>query len=301
VYKRESCVYVHQQEMAVCSQDDGDIDIIGSEDATTCHVVILRNQSSSTIGLLHLDSDYQQMEALIKAMEDHDNLRNFETRQLDVFIIGGFSDSRSLSLEISTDVFQNMIQEETCTFHLKLCCSLEINTIVKDNTNWPIHYGAGVRLETGEVFPAKFEYHGPDLDIRMLRYTGNTEPLLLYATDKNKAPTLQIPAFDYRALSCSQAKEWLSVPDDYLLAKCSTSPLVEPASFCDDMRSKFRRMITDPKPLLTIFKDGRTREYKRDQDTGDWCLQQPELYDDGGKVDDKSNFSVLDFVASMKK
>ena len=52
----EKCVYVGQREVAV-SSPDGNIDLIGSEDATTCHVVVLRHVTSGVTGLAHVDSD----------------------------------------------------------------------------------------------------------------------------------------------------------------------------------------------------------------------------------------------------
>ena len=33
----------------------------------------------------------------------------------------------------------------------------------------PIHYGAAVNAKTGLVYPARFNSHGPDKDIRMLK------------------------------------------------------------------------------------------------------------------------------------
>ena len=53
---------------------------------------------------------------------------------------------------------------------------------------------------------------------------------------------------------------------------CSTSPAVEPPHFCDHMRSKFRRMISDPAPD-TLFPGGRPRLYTRNAITGQWILE----------------------------
>lgn len=59
---------------------------------------------------------------------------------------------------------------------------------------------------------------------------------------------------------------------------CSTSPAVEPPHFCDHMRSKFRRMISDPAPD-TLFPGGRARLYTRNAITGQWIL---EMTSEGG-------------------
>ena len=51
-------------------------------------------------------------------------------------------------------------------FRLSLACVLSVNTEKRVGVDWPRTYGAAVSLETGEVFRAAFESHGPDPDIR---------------------------------------------------------------------------------------------------------------------------------------
>ena len=59
--KQDKVLYVGQREMGVVSRDDDVIDIVGSEDATTCHIVILRHISTGVTGVAHIDcGDYQQ-------------------------------------------------------------------------------------------------------------------------------------------------------------------------------------------------------------------------------------------------
>ena len=56
VTAQENCLYVGQREMAVLTPEDG-MELVGSEDATTCHILVLRESTSSTVGLAHLDSE----------------------------------------------------------------------------------------------------------------------------------------------------------------------------------------------------------------------------------------------------
>jgi len=56
VSAEERCVYVGQREVAVAGPDDR-VEMLGSEDATTCHIVILRDSNTNTTGLAHLDTD----------------------------------------------------------------------------------------------------------------------------------------------------------------------------------------------------------------------------------------------------
>lgn len=69
-----------------------------------------------------------------------------------------------------------------------------------------------------------------------------------------------ITPFSYKVLP--DAHLWLKKADSFILRYCSTSPAVEPPHFCDQMRSKFRRMISDPAPD-TVFPGGRARVYTR--------------------------------------
>ena len=57
-----------------------------------------------------------------------------------------------------------------------------------------------------------------------------------------------------------------------LVQYCSTSPAVEPPHFCDHMRAKLRRMISDPAPD-TLFPGARARVYTRNAITGQWILE----------------------------
>lgn len=77
--------------------------------------------------------------------------------------------------------FSNKQQREKIeSFHklpmeidLTQACVGELNTILRGETNWPIIYGVGVNIKTGEIFPASFPDKGPDLQLRQARnFTG---------------------------------------------------------------------------------------------------------------------------------
>ena len=72
VAAEERCVYVGQREMAVASAEDAaGVQLLGSEDATTCHVVVLRDVAAGVTGLAHIDSDEPgQFLALERAVRD---------------------------------------------------------------------------------------------------------------------------------------------------------------------------------------------------------------------------------------
>ena len=60
-------------------------------------------------------------------------------------------------------------------FRLNLACVLSVNTEKRVGVDWPRTYGAAVSLDTGEVFTAAFESHGPDADIRYVGTQGVRE------------------------------------------------------------------------------------------------------------------------------
>lgn len=39
---------------------------------------------------------------------------------------------------------------------LTQACIGEVNTILRDNTHWPIIYGIGANTKTGEIFPGEY-------------------------------------------------------------------------------------------------------------------------------------------------
>merc|ERR1719369_2297462 len=107
---------------------------------------------------------------------------------------------------------------------------------MREGVAWPRVYGGGVEVETGEVFTAKFSYHGPDPDIRALRLHSKNKSLVnIYDSYSGK---ILLKPFSYQ--SWTDAHLWLQRTDEFILRYCSTSPKVEPPSFCDNMRANFR-------------------------------------------------------------
>jgi hypothetical protein len=66
------CLYVGQREVATVTNEDKFIDIIGSDDATTCHIVLLVDESKQTLAnIFHkikLDSTYSLSKSYIKLL-----------------------------------------------------------------------------------------------------------------------------------------------------------------------------------------------------------------------------------------
>jgi len=291
VYQYEKCAYIGQREMGILKSSDDCVDIVGSEDATTCHIVIIKESSSSTWGIIHLDSDEEnQLKSLI---DEYVIINKSELKDIDIYFVGGYADEKDKSRSI-TEFVMNYLCDAEIVFNLKLLCVGSINTRLTrlasgEQFPAPIHYGVAIYAKKGEIVPAKFLYHGPDKDIRMLQKRNAT---LVYSSSNGK---LVVPAFNYTAYPSAGA--WLQVEDDFILHNLSTSPKVEPRHFCEDMRSMFRRMISDPHPLKTIFKNNQDRIYSRNSDTGAWELEDPENFSAGSE---SQTFNLRDFAATVK-
>ncbi|XP_023341157.1 uncharacterized protein LOC111711131 [Eurytemora carolleeae] len=54
LFPRDKYLYVGEHEMVAVTQDDLNIEFIGSEDATTCHIIILREKNLLSCGVVHI-------------------------------------------------------------------------------------------------------------------------------------------------------------------------------------------------------------------------------------------------------
>lgn len=270
----EPYVYVGQRETAVVALGDA-LSMIGSEDATTCHVVVLRDMASGVTGLAHLDSEEpHDFLTLEREVRDRRGVRKV-TRELEdsleyeVSLLGGYQDENSTSEEI-TEMLLGVMQGLKARFNLKLACLGPINTVDRDGVLWPRIYGGAVDVKTGEVFSASFSYHGPDTDVRALRLHSRQKLGLANIYDPLSGKLVVSP-FSYQPMV--EAHLWLKKTDEFILRYCSTSPQVEPPSFCANMRANFRRMISDPQPMKTLFPGNQNRVYSRNELTGEWTLE----------------------------
>uniref|UniRef100_A0A672HY52 Protein N-terminal asparagine amidohydrolase-like n=1 Tax=Salarias fasciatus TaxID=181472 RepID=A0A672HY52_SALFA len=165
-------LYVQQREFAATTPADNYVSVIGSEDATTCHMVVLRHTGTGAVCIAHCDgsstsSEVPQFVKAVKSLSDA-----CKEGRLELHLVGGFNDESKMSHNLSLNIlaaFQN--QEED--IHLETCCTTEMNDVLVDGIHKPIIYGIGVKVETGEVFPASFTFKGPAENLRSARtFTG---------------------------------------------------------------------------------------------------------------------------------
>jgi len=297
-------VYAGQREMIISHPGDPLVNIIGTEDATTCHVVVLREPSTGATGIAHFDSaEQEELETFVKQLKElvlvlktsSDQKCDNSNKDLLLFetsILAGYQDEKDTSEELSLSLLSLMIEDETSRFDLSLFCVGSVNTRVENGLNWPILYGAACDLSSGKVFNATFPYHGPDTALRSMRMHGNN-PLLLSIYDCNSGK-ITIPPFNCRPIN--DVDMWLKQSDAFILKYMSTSPEVEPARFCNDLRAMFRKMMDHPNPRATLFKGNVSRVYVMSEKG--WELEGKE---EEPCKEKKSEFGVADFMKAMRK
>ena len=104
-------LYVGQREMACVERNDPLISTIGSDDSTTCHIVLLVDAENGNCSLCHFDGSDNKEAILmmihslkrLKYKSDF-NKRKEEPNEFDLFMMGGFVDDRNMSEETSIDL-----------------------------------------------------------------------------------------------------------------------------------------------------------------------------------------------------
>ncbi|KAG4073688.1 hypothetical protein HA402_000912 [Bradysia odoriphaga] len=258
-------LYVGQRELAAVATHDKNVNIIGSDDATTCIIVVVRHSGSGAVALAHLDGN--GIDEAVSTMVDRvQNLAlGYPEGRIEVQLIGGYKDQQSYAEDLFFNIMQSF-HKHPLEIDLTQACVGELNTIVRGDLNWPIIYGIGVNIKTGEIFPAAFTDKGPDLQLRMARnFTGGQTVLDIY---DSQLGMLRIGPFNYDPLRGVDL--WLAQTDEFLLRHLSTSPEVEPPHFAMQVRSTLKYIQDNQFPAVTVFRDNRPHYYHRDETTGCW-------------------------------
>ena len=113
-FRFSGLVYVGQREVAFLNtnQEFG-LNYLGSEDATTCHIIVLQNSRTKLTALAHLDSVKSKgLDCVCKKL----CLEN-SNDEIVVHVFGGYEDENQTSEELSLKLFKYLIRSE---FHFAL-------------------------------------------------------------------------------------------------------------------------------------------------------------------------------------
>lgn len=256
-------LYIGQREMAIVAPEDETIQVLGTDDATTCHIVILRHTASHVVGLAHFDGSEVEG-ATKKLIEGVKNITaGKQWGRLELTLVGGFKDDRKLSEELSVKILDafNKAPEDV---HLVTACITDLNTRMAKNIPYPIIYGIAVIIRTGEIFPATFLDRGPDQALRSARhFTGSEEVINIY---DNRKHLMTVGPFDYSNMD--EIDLLCRLPDQFIRQHLSTSPEQEPKHFEASVRAALVQMRDYPEPLKSVFKE-KPHLFKKEPD-GKW-------------------------------
>ena len=111
-------IYVTQREFAVLnSTDRHQFRYLGSDDATTCHIIVIDNQAA--VALAHLDGGQTRL-TLDNILQELDRYAP-STVQYDVYLCGGFLDgsSKQYSRKLSNEILHILSTYRTKTLDRK--------------------------------------------------------------------------------------------------------------------------------------------------------------------------------------
>lgn len=257
------CVlYVQQREYAATTPADKNVSVIGSDDATTCHLVVLRHTGSGAVCVAHLDgsSTWAEVQLIIKAVMSLSH--HSKDGRLELHLVGGFNDDSKTSDNLSLNILAAFHKQKE-SVHLETCCITEMNDIVVNGTHRPIVYGVGVNVKSGDVFPSSFVCKGPAEELRSARTFTGGQIAEIYDSSRGLvkigpckwSPNLEI-AF------------WLAQTDATILKYLSTSPKAEPPHFVQHMKSTIQFILDHPNPD-SLFPEGQPQLYHRTEQ-GEW-------------------------------
>ena len=84
-----------------------------------------------------------------------------------------------------------MLHKNRFELDLETCCIGDLCTLNRNGVPWPIIYGVGVNVKTGDIFPAQFNEKGPDMDLRYARtLTGGDNVGVSIKSTNHKGPSI---------------------------------------------------------------------------------------------------------------
>ncbi|XP_012849804.1 PREDICTED: uncharacterized protein LOC105969577 isoform X1 [Erythranthe guttata] len=261
--------------------------LVGTDEATTCVGISIRNCRTGMISLAHMDfpnvveNGLSQMLSLITD-RDSDTL-------LDVHLVGGFDDISSqhpnlapknrkklegYSYPLCAKIIETLrIRSEN--FQIRTLHVLGQNT--KLNTEGfacPIFHGFVVDTSNGSITPASFDRKSrcPDEIVRRIRVTASFEdPNLshkLLDTYETNSDNFVIAPCVWTIRQKRIATTLQRLSDIEILLTCSSSPSAEAPDFVDNERRKWDYLIRNPNWRET-FPSEQPRRFQRTPD-GNW-------------------------------
>ena len=290
-------INVLQGEIAHCTSSQADI--LVSDDATTCHIVALwsRGQDSNLATLTHIDgTGYGPCitNAVVEHIKSHSRARQNDTQSntihISIHIMGGFNDSDSSSIGITSSILDTLAVISSQNNDRQgplVCMTLETCAVASandDGTGCPIGRGLALDVCTGKVFLAEVENvaiddnaicndnvfnsaQGPAITLRSTRlwaaayHSHNSErERRLSVIHRPESEFLWIEPFFFGYHPNAEAL--LEYTDETLLQITSTSPGVEKSNFVRKVRESLTYINRNRSQI--VFQHGCPLKFSRE-------------------------------------
>ncbi|KAF6139160.1 hypothetical protein GIB67_023213 [Kingdonia uniflora] len=269
-------IYVFQREYATV--DPAFVEVIGTDEATTCVGLVIRNPRNGMTSVAHIDSPRVVdlgLTQILPLIIDQNPDAQLDLQDNDI-MVGSQSQAeiKGYSFPLCSKIIE-ALQRRQESFHLQTLCVLGHNTERDSDGNaYPAFNGLLVETLTGLVMPASFDRGSrcPDEIVRRIRVTVSSgDPrwkgklLETYDTHRDRfqiAACSWNPGWKHHALSLQQ------LSDSEILLGCSTSPLAEGPEFVDNERRLFNYLVQHP-DWRDTFPMRKSRVFKR-RDDGSW-------------------------------
>ncbi|KAJ4848798.1 hypothetical protein Tsubulata_037235 [Turnera subulata] len=236
-------VYVFQREFATV--DPSLADLVGTDEATTCLGLIIRNRRTGMTSVAHLDSPkivdigISQMLSLVVD-------RNCEA-DLDVHVLGGFDDiSDKVWLKnpyFVVDIPENHQRAHTEVDIFTFVCSKLMPPLgLKGALNWMAILCLCFETSTGTLVPACFDdsTRCPDEIVRRIRVVASNEDSTwdgkLLGTYDTRTDCFVVAPCSWTLWQVHVALTLRHRSNEEILLECSTSPSAEAPDFVDNLR-----------------------------------------------------------------
>ncbi|KAH8036844.1 hypothetical protein HPB51_006113 [Rhipicephalus microplus] len=114
-------LYVHQREFAVTVPQDKNVSVLGTDEATTCTMAIIRHTGSGAVSLAHFDGSglEQGVASMVRRVQEL-SLPIPEGR-FEVYLVGGFLDRRGYSESLANQLLY-ALHKQPVNLHLVTAC-----------------------------------------------------------------------------------------------------------------------------------------------------------------------------------
>ncbi|KAH1051304.1 hypothetical protein AAZX31_08G147600 [Glycine max] len=286
--ERSKWVYIFQREYATV--DPALVDFVGTDEATTCVGLVIRNQKNGMTSVAHMDSPKiveMGLSQMLSSLVDN----SLET-EFDVHLIGGFEDvslqhangstvSESpadldgYSFPLCLKIVHTLWSREE-KFHIRTICVLGHNTRRdSDGNTYPFFNGFVAETTTGIIIPAIFDRTSrcPDEIVRRIRVSVSYEDAnwngKLLETYDSGIDCFKIAPCRWTLRQNHIASSLLNYSDSEILSICSTSPTAEASDFVENLKRQWNYLIEHPHWTET-FPKKQPRTFARSSSDGRW-------------------------------